>query len=88
MSNPHLPAEVRQRLVDKLMEGRRQVRAALRLEDAKAEQAARAKVDDAKRRLGERGPVWWLDNAPDFNRRLVSNTPYADWYAAVEDSNS
>jgi hypothetical protein len=35
-----------------------------------------------KRALGERGPVWWTDGAPDWNRRLAKNTPYADWWAA------
>ncbi|GAA0748885.1 MULTISPECIES: hypothetical protein [Sphingomonas] len=34
-----------------------------------------------KRQLGERGPTWWEDGAPDFNRHLARNTPYADWYA-------
>jgi hypothetical protein len=36
-----------------------------------------------KEALGERGPVWWTDGAPDFNRKLVKNTPYADWHAAI-----
>jgi hypothetical protein len=36
-------------------------------------------VHAAKVALGERGPVWWADGAPDLNRRLVRNTPYADW---------
>ncbi|HLU77141.1 MAG TPA: hypothetical protein VKZ48_04445 [Burkholderiales bacterium] len=30
----------------------------------------------------ERGPPWWQDGAPDFNRHLVKNTPYAAWYRA------
>ncbi|WP_218018807.1 hypothetical protein [Novosphingobium rosa] len=33
--------------------------------------------------LGERGPVWWQDGAPDYNRHLAKNTPYADWFAAL-----
>ena len=37
-------------------------------------------MDEAKRALGERGPVWWTDGAPDYNRRMAKNTPYADWY--------
>ena len=52
-------------------------------QDAEAERGARAAVDAAKRALGERGPVWWTDGAPDFNRKLVANTPYAQWYAAL-----
>jgi hypothetical protein len=51
--------------------------------DKDGERAARAAVDAAKRALGERGPVWWSDGAPDLNRRMVANTPYAAWYAAL-----
>ena len=45
---------------------------------------ARRQVDDAKRALGERGPPWWQDGSPDFNRRMVANTPYAEWYAGLD----
>lgn len=82
-SNPALAPDVRQELVDALMQARRQVGAAKKAGDADAERSARAAVDAAKRALGERGPVWWLDGAPDFNRRMAANTPYADWYAAL-----
>jgi len=60
------------------MDARRAVAAAKRAQDAAAESAARAKVDAAKIALGERGPVWWDDGAPDYNRHLVKNTPYAE----------
>lgn len=82
-SNPALAPELRQQLVDRLMDARRQVGAAKRAGDLDAERRARAAVDAAKRALGERGPVWWTDGAPDFNRRMVANTPYADWYASL-----
>jgi hypothetical protein len=39
-------------------------------------------------RFGEHGPVWWTDGAPDFNQRLVINTPYAGWYARLLPSDS
>ena len=42
---------------------------------------AREQVDAAKRALGERGPVWWTDGAPDLNQHMAHNTPYATWYA-------
>ena len=42
---------------------------------------ARADVQAAKVALGERGPVWWRDGAPDYNRKLARNTPYAEWAA-------
>ena len=83
-SNPALPADVRQALVDELMAARRQVGVAKKAGNADAERAARARVDAAKRGLGERGPVWWTDGAPDFNRRMAANTPYAHWYAALD----
>ena len=76
-SNPALPEAERQRLVDRLMDARRAVAAAKRAQDAAAESAARAQVDAAKFALGERGPVWWDDGAPDYNRHLIKNTPYA-----------
>lgn len=84
MSNPQLAPETRQALVNQLMQARRQVGAAKKAGDAEAEHAARAAVDAAKRGLGERGPVWWDDGAPDFNRKLAANTPYADWHKGSE----
>jgi hypothetical protein len=30
---------------------------------------------------GERGPVWWSDGSPDYNRKLAKNSPYAAWWA-------
>jgi hypothetical protein len=77
-SNPHLSDDRRQQLVDALMDARRAVRDARGSAEALAK--ARAAVDAAKRALGERGPVWWDDGAPDLNRRLVRNTPYAEWW--------
>lgn len=83
MSNPGLDPERRQALVNQLMQARRQVGLAKKAGDAEAERSARQAVDAAKRGLGERGPVWWNDGAPDFNRKMVANTPYADWFAAL-----
>ena len=86
MSNPALAPDERQRLVDRLMDARRKVGAALKAGDAAAERQARAAVDAAKRSLGERGPAWWTDGAPDFNRHMVANSPYAAWHAALKQS--
>lgn len=49
--------------------------------EADAVAAARRMVDEAKVALGERGPVWWTDGAPDLNRHMARTTPYARWYA-------
>ena len=83
MADPGLPPERREVLTRELMAARRAVGAALRGDDEEALKAARAAVDKAKRALGERGPVWWEDGAPDMNRKKVRGTPYADWYAGL-----
>ena len=82
-SDPGLPDDGRQALVDELMDARRAVGRALR-SDPEALPAARAAVDAAKTALGERGPVWWEDGAPDLTQRLARNTPYAEWYGVRE----
>ncbi len=66
------------------MTARRGVKSALASEDARALQKAREGVQAAKVGLGERGDPWWEDGAPDFNRHLVKNTPYAAWHAALK----
>lgn len=76
-SDPGLDKDVRQALVDELMAARRAVARADRSGDAAALATARAAVDAAKRGLGERGPVWWKDGAPDLSRRMLKNTHYA-----------
>lgn len=83
MSNPHLDQEARSKLVDDLMRGRRAVKDAKTSGDPAAEASAHRTIDIIKQALGERGPVWWDDGAPDFNRHMAKNTPYADWYAGV-----
>ncbi len=82
-ANPALPEEERALLTRRLMAARRAVGKALRDENAEALKLARAEVDAAKIALGERGPVWWDDGTPDYNRRLAKNTPYADWHARL-----
>ena len=83
-TNPSLAEDERVELTRRLMAARRQVKAALKASDAETLAAARAEVDRAKVALGERGPVWWADGAPDYNRRLARTTPYADWARLAE----
>ena len=59
------------------MDARRAVGAAKRAGDPQEERSARAQVHEAKLALGERGPVWWDDGAPDQNRKLLKNSSYA-----------
>jgi hypothetical protein len=82
-ADPRLPPETRQGLVDALMAARRGVRLARLAGDKAAEDQAHQAVDRMKQALGERGPVWWGDGAPDLNRHMARNTAYAAWYAAL-----
>lgn len=81
-SNPALDESTRADLVSRLMAARRAVR------DAKGDpgktKEARRRVNHVKIGLGERGPVWWEDGAPDYNRHMAANTPYADWFMTIE----
>lgn len=78
LSNPFLDPAKHAELVREVMSARRAV---LEARDSRDRMAARHRVDTAKRALGERGAVWWDDGSPDYNRRLVRNTPYAAWFA-------
>ena len=84
-ADPSLEPDERDRLTRELMAARRAKQAAMRAEDAAGREAARARVDAAKHALGERGPVWWDDGAPDLTRRMARTTAYADWWASLTD---
>jgi len=80
-ADPALGPDERAALTAELMSARRAKGAAMRAGDDAAREAARARVDAAKHALGERGPVWWTDGAPDLTRHLARTTPYAEWFA-------
>ena len=80
-ANPDLPSEQRETLVRELLDARRAVKKALGAKDPAQLALARKAVDAAKIGLGERGPVWWTDGAPDLNRQKVKDSPYVEWYA-------
>lgn len=82
-SNPALVAAERAKLVGKLMRARRDAKRARRTGDMALGRRARQRVNDAKVGLGERGPVWWHDAAPDYNRHLALNTPYREWFLSL-----
>lgn len=84
MSDPALSDSRRQALTSELMAARRAVAAAQKAGNPEQLAAARAAVHAAKLALGERGPVWWKDGAPDYNRHMAKNTPYADWHAGLQ----
>jgi predicted aminopeptidase len=83
-ANPALPERRRAQLVSELMQPRRELRRTRKSysDDAAKRAAVRARVQAIKEALGERGPVWWDDGAPDYNRRMAVNTPYRDWFLA------
>ena len=80
-TDPRLPEAERRDAVKALMRARRAVRDAAT--DAEV-RVARDAVQAAKERLGERGPVWWDDGAPDEGRRAPWNSSYADWWAGLD----
>ncbi len=78
-TDPSLDPARREALVRELMEARR----ALKTNAPADRPLLRERIEAAKRGLGERGPVWWQDGAPDLNRRMVKNTPYAAWFEGL-----
>ncbi|GAA3767616.1 hypothetical protein [Terriglobus aquaticus] len=82
--NPHLSEDERLKLVHELMQARSAKGRAMRAGDLEARELARRRVDAAKHALGERGKPWWTDGAPDYNRHMVRNSPYAGWFATLD----
>ncbi|MFQ6308758.1 hypothetical protein [Lysobacter capsici] len=80
-ANPNLAESDRKNFVAELMDARRAIKHDR--DDSAALAKARRRVHLAKVALGERGPVWWSDGAPDLNRKPVTATPYAAWFAAL-----
>lgn len=70
-SDPRIPELLRAALVTELMSARRAVRAAKNL-GPEAMRAARARVQDAKVALGERGPSWWGPTAEHPTRVRIA----------------
>jgi hypothetical protein len=82
-ADPRIDPDRLSELTHALMAARRSKGQAMRAGDQPAREQARAEIDRIKIALGERGPVWWSDGAPDLGRHLVRNTPYADWFSSL-----
>jgi hypothetical protein len=67
-SDPNIPDNFRQELVNELMAARRAVRAA---KDPPEVRRSRDRVNDAKFALGERGHAWWLPPNPVATNRRI-----------------
>ena len=87
-ADPSLGPALRADLTRELMSARRAKGIAMRSGDAPARAVARQRIDAAKHALGERGPGWWSDGAPDYNRRLARDTPYAGWFITLTPTTS
>ncbi len=83
-ANPSLAAAAKVRYIRELLNGRRALKSAKAAGDEDAIAAARQLIAAAQVGLGERGKVWWKDGAPDYNRTLAKNSPYADWFSSVD----
>ncbi len=68
-TNPNLENRERRVLLKTLMQARM----------AKDREAA----TEAKIALGEAGPVWWKDGAPDFSNQAPETTPYKTWWLSL-----
>jgi hypothetical protein len=73
-SDPNIPEKLRSELVHALMDARRAVLAAKRAADEQAEKAARARVQDAKVALGERGRPYWQEPTDEAQRIRATAT--------------
>lgn len=73
-TDPSVPEQLRTQLVAVLMQARRDVAAALRMQDKQAEENARNRVNDAKIALGERGEVWWEPYSDSGLRQRIKST--------------
>ena len=81
-TNPSLSDTVRRASIKALMQARHEV---IKAETPQAAQAAQARVASAKTALGERGPVWWSDGAPDEGGQAPERSSYASWWAALSE---
>jgi len=68
-TDPRLDDTTRRKAIKKLMQARM----------SKDRQA----VLVAKTELGEAGPVWWDDGAPDYSGKHPADTPYCDWWKEI-----
>jgi len=79
-TNPRLDDATRRAAIKAMMQGRRDERLA---ETDDEKRAARTRIEEAKQRLGESGPVWWSDGAPDESGLAPHNSSYAAWWTGL-----
>jgi len=69
-TNPALDDIVRRRALKKMMQGRIN--------------GDKESVIEAKIQLGEAGPVWWEDGAPDYSNQPPDSTVYRNWWRSLD----
>lgn len=79
-TDPTLTEDEKRTHIKALMKARRAVRTAQHQGDEDALRKARDAVQTAKEALGERGPVWWEDDASDEGGLAPHNSSYAQWW--------
>lgn len=82
-TDPRLDSSERRAHIKALMQARRAAIPPIRDEDARV---ARDRVEAAKRALGEAGPVWWDDGAPDESGMPPYASSYARWWAGLSEA--
>ncbi|MEO0718038.1 MAG: hypothetical protein AAFZ06_04100 [Pseudomonadota bacterium] len=82
-SDPTLPVSERRAWIKKLMQARLATR---RAQTETKREAAWSAVQEAKRALGEKGPVWWSDGAPDESGADPIDSSYSEWWTALDDA--
>jgi hypothetical protein len=83
-SHLNLTEEERGHWIAQLIKARRAVHSAPGNPDQLA--IPRRAIHETKCALGERGPVWWTDGAPDLNWRLAKNSSYSGWWLEQQNS--
>ncbi len=85
--DPSLSDSARRAAIKALMQARQAERqAGDDAGDDTDRRAARDAVELAKRRLGEHGPVWWDDGAPDDSGQHPADSRYRDWWLGLDDA--
>ncbi len=70
-TNPTLDDNIRRKAIKKMMQARMS--------------KDKPTVLEAKIALGESGPVWWDDGAPDYSGNTPVETPYIQWWDSLTD---
>ena len=80
--NPDLPNDRIDELLIVLFNSRRDLRRARQREGTEPPELVGA-IEAARLALGQSGPVWWDDGAPDLDGAPVLSTCYAEWYKSA-----